>query len=172
MMITLIKGDITRERVDVIVTAANAQLAGGGGVDGAVHRAAGPELIRSLRNFNGCPTGQAVLTPAFDLTKLGVRYIVHAVGPIYQDGKHGEPAALASAYEHSMRLVADNGCTSVAFPAISAGVYGYPLEQAAVVAIKAVRRALERTPEIDVRFVLFSDEVLDAFRAAVASNGP
>ena len=113
-----------------------------------------------------------MLTPAFDLTKLGVRYIVHAVGPIYQDGKHGEPAALASAYEHSMRLVADNGCTSVAFPAISAGVYGYPLEQAAVVAIKAVRRALERTPEIDVRFVLFSDEVLDAFRAAVASNGP
>lgn len=164
MSLRFVAGDITEQHVDVIVTAANAELVGGGGVDGAVHRACGPQLYDALRPFGGCPTGSAVITPAFALTR--VRYIVHAVGPIYRDGLSGEPELLASAYTRSLELAANAGCASIAFPAISAGVYGYPLDDAARIAVTTVRRTLEHTPTLtDVRFVLFSDQALEAFRS-------
>ena len=136
----MVEGDITRQPVEVVVTAANAQLAGGGGVDGAVHAAAGPELLEALRAFpQGCPTGGAVITPAFALAP--VQWVVHAVGPIWYGGDRGEPGQLASAYTESLRLADDVGARSIAFPAISTGVYGYPRDAAAEVAVAAIRSA-------------------------------
>ena len=140
MEIEVVEGDITRQPVEVVVTAANAQLAGGGGVDGAVHAAAGPELLEALRAFpQGCPTGGAVITPAFALAP--VLWVVHAVGPIWYGGDRGEPAQLASAYAESLRLADDVGARSIAFPAISTGVYGYPKEQAAEIAVSTLQAA-------------------------------
>jgi O-acetyl-ADP-ribose deacetylase (regulator of RNase III) len=165
-MITLVKGDITAERVDVIVTAANAELMGGGGVDGAVHRACGPQLLAAIRELGSCPTGSAVMTRAFDLERRGVKHIIHAVGPIYRDGASGEPQLLAAAYTMSMKLARSVQATSIAFPAISAGVYGYPLAQASTIAVTTVKRAIE-DDAMSVRFVLFSDDVLAAFEAAL-----
>src|SRR5262249_4042263 len=131
--IDLFEGDITRLHVDAIVNAANTSLLGGGGVDGAIHRAAGPELLVEGRGLGGCPTGQATVTRGY---RLSARHVIHAVGPVYRDGRHGEPDLLKSCYETCLRLAVDNGVRSVAFPAISCGVYGYPLRDAARIAIE------------------------------------
>jgi O-acetyl-ADP-ribose deacetylase (regulator of RNase III) len=155
--------------VDAIVNAANAQLAGGGGVDGAIHRAAGPELMAELRaRYRGCPTGSAVITGSGRLADHGVRNVIHAVGPIWRGGGSGEAALLMSAYATALQLVDRAGAASVAFPAISAGIYGYPLDQAAVVAVRAVRDGLAGAVSIErAVFVLFSDTTLRAFERAL-----
>jgi O-acetyl-ADP-ribose deacetylase len=136
-MIEITVGDITKVTVDAIVNAANSALRGGGGVDGAIHRAAGPELLAHLRRFDHCPTGSAVITPGF---RLPARFVIHAVGPVYRDGQQGEAELLASAYDASFRAALDEGSIrSIAFPAISTGVYGYPKEDAARIALSRMR---------------------------------
>ena len=139
MQIDVVTGDITTLEVDAIVTAANSALRGGGGVDGAVHRAAGPRLLAACREIGGCPTGSAVVTPAFDLEPR-VRWVVHAVGPVYRGG-HKDPALLTGAYTASLARADDVGARSIAFPSISTGVYGYPKAEAAQVSVQALRGA-------------------------------
>ncbi|MBB5235804.1 macro domain-containing protein [Deinococcus budaensis] len=163
MPLHLVQGDIGQERTCAVVTAANSQLAGGGGVDGVIHRAAGPQLLRALRPLGGTPTGTAVATPAFGMAAQGVRVILHAVGPIWRGGQ-GEAELLAGAYRQSLRLAAEHGCDSVAFPAISTGVYGYPLEEAAAVALRTIRAFLAEQPELTVRVVLHGAGPLGVFR--------
>lgn len=167
--IELERGDITTIRVDAIVNAANQALAGGGGVDGAIHHAAGPALKVELRErYRGCPTGSAVITGAGRLEDHGVKWIVHAVGPIWRGGGLGEPELLQAAYERSLHLADQAGARSVAFPAISAGIYCYPVNQAASIALAAVRDGLARahTAERAV-FVLFGPDTFEAFRRAL-----
>jgi len=154
----LVQGDITKQDVDAIVNAANSSLLGGGGVDGAIHRAAGPELLAECRTLGGCETGSAKITRGY---KLKARHVIHAVGPIYRDGKQGEPALLASAYRTSLELASQHHCTSIAFPAISTGAYGYPMEEAARIAFRTIIAYLEQHPEIKlVRFVLYDARAL------------
>jgi O-acetyl-ADP-ribose deacetylase (regulator of RNase III) len=154
----LVQGDITRADVDAIANAANESLLGGGGVDGAIHRAAGPALLAECRTLGGCETGSAKITRGY---KLKARHVIHAVGPVYHDGKHGEPALLASAYRTCLELASQNQCASVAFPAISTGVYGYPMEDAARVAFRTIVDHLEQHSEIKlVRYVLYDARAL------------
>ena len=147
-MIKIIQGDITTLAVDAIVNAANQVMLGGGGVDGAIHRAAGPELYKAclkvpeVRPGVRCPTGEARITPGF---KLPARFVIHTVGPVYRDGLHGEPEKLAACYRNSLALAAENGCKSIAFPCISTGVYGYPKEAAAQIAVREVGEFLATT---------------------------
>lgn len=149
----LVEGDITKQDVDAIVNAANSSLLGGGGVDGAIHRAAGPQLLEECRTLGGCETGSAKITRGY---KLKARHVIHAVGPVYRDGKHGEPALLASAYRTCLELASQNQCASVAFPAISTGAYGYPMEDAARVAFRTIIDYVSQHPEIKlVRYVLY-----------------
>lgn len=169
MAITLHRGDITTDAAaDAIVNAANESLLGGGGVDGAIHRAAGPALLAECRGIGHCATGKAVITGAGDLP---VRYVVHTVGPVWEGGGHGEADLLAACYRHSVELAAARGCARVAFPAISCGVYGYPLERAAAVAIPATAAALGEHPEVvEARFWLFDEDTYTAFERAMPAT--
>ncbi len=152
-ILELVQGDITKQDVDAIVNAANSSLLGGGGVDGAIHRAAGAELLEECRTLGGCETGSAKITRGY---KLKARHVIHAVGPVYRDGKHGEPALLVSAYRMCLELASQNACASIAFPAISTGVYGYPMEDAARIAFRTIIDYLSEHPEIQlVRYVLY-----------------
>jgi O-acetyl-ADP-ribose deacetylase (regulator of RNase III) len=156
--------DITTLAVDAIVNAANEQLAPGGGVCGAIHRAAGPELARACAALGHCPTGQARLTPGF---RLPARFVIHAVGPVWRGGTSGEPELLASAYRSSVALASSHGVRSVAFPAISTGIYGFPLAQATGIAVSTVRDAMEGGSTVErVVFACFSPEVLAVYRQA------
>ncbi len=163
--VILKEGDITHEAVDVIVNAANSSLLGGGGVDGAIHRAGGPRILEECRAIvarqGGCPTGEAVITGA---GLLNARYIVHTVGPVWNGGAHGEPALLANAYRASLALAAEHGAHTIAFPAISTGVYHYPTAQAATLALGVARDyALAHADFTEIRFVLFSPETFRVF---------
>jgi O-acetyl-ADP-ribose deacetylase len=165
--IRLVQGDITYQAVDAIVNAANSSLRGGGGVDGAIHRAAGPELLEECIALGGCPTGEAKITKGY---RLPARHVIHTVGPIWQGGGEGEEELLASCYRRSLEVAADHGLRHVAFPSISTGAYGYPLFLAAPVALRAVAQTLVRHPGIEeVRFVLFDQRTYDAYREALTA---
>jgi O-acetyl-ADP-ribose deacetylase (regulator of RNase III) len=160
--IEIIQGDITKFRGDAVINAANCSLLGGGGVDGAIHRAAGRQLLEECRTLGGCPTGDARITKGYDLP---CRFVIHTVGPVYDDGRRGEPKLLRACYENSLKLAAKNGIRTVAFPAISCGVYGYPIEDAARIALPAAAEFLRKHAEIDkVTFVLFGASDLAVYR--------
>ena len=157
-----LQGDITKQAVDAIVNAANTTLLGGGGVDGAVHRAAGPELLKECRRIGGCPTGEARITQGH---RLPAKYVIHTVGPVWGGGQRGEPALLRSCYVNALRLAAERGLRSIAFPSISMGAYRYPVERAAEIAVTTVRAALGTATSIAlVRFVCFSEADLEVYR--------
>ena len=193
-MIKIIQGDITTLAVDAIVNAANQVMLGGGGVDGAIHRAAGHELyeaclkVPEVRPGVRCPTGEARITPGFNLP---AKFVIHTVGPVYRDGQHGEPEKLAACYRNSLALAVENGCTSLAFPCISTGIYGYPKEDAAQIAVREVRKFLSnpepqtgravaprppqedglassRQPEMEVIFCCFSERDANVYRSLIA----
>jgi len=165
-VIEVVRGDITEQVVDAIVNAANSSLLGGGGVDGAIHREGGPEIVAECRLLGGCATGDAKATTA---GRLAARHVIHTVGPVWRGGGAGEAELLASCHRRALEVAAELDCASVAFPAISTGVYGYPVERAAPVAVAAVREALRAPVEL-VRFVLFSDDHFAAFARAVAKT--
>lgn len=164
--IEVFQGDITKLEVDAIVNAANCSLLGGGGVDGAIHRAAGPELLKACIPFGGCRTGEARITPGF---RLPSKFVIHTPGPVYRDGLHGEPELLKNCYLNSMKLAEENGCESVAFSAISTGVYGYPKKAATEIAVRTVREFTCQNVK-RVIFCCFGEEMLKIYREALGEN--
>ena len=168
--LTIIVGDITQQRVDAIVNAANASLLGGGGVDGAIHRAAGPELLAECRTLGGCPTGQAKITRGY---KLSAPWVIHTVGPVWRDGNHGEEELLASCYRSCFALVQQRGAKTVAFPSISAGAYGFPMERAARIALRETKSFLEQDQSVEkVILVCFSAGALKIYQTALREIPP
>lgn len=162
MKFHLVTGDITTLEVDAIVNAANTSLLGGGGVDGAIHRAAGPELLAECRTLHGCPTGQAKATKGY---RLPAKYVIHTVGPVWHGGQSGEPELLASCYRNALALALELNCRTVAFPAISTGVYHYPPQEAAAIAVAECRRFLAEHPDgPEITFVCFSTAMADIYR--------
>ncbi len=166
--LSLIKGDITNEDTDAIVNAANSRLAGGGGVDGAIHRAGGPKIMEECRKIGGCPTGSAVITTGGNLK---AKYVIHTVGPIYRDGKNREAELLSSAYGKSLELAASKEIKSIAFPSISTGAYGYPINEASEIALNTVMEFIKTAvaPLQIIRFVLFSDKDLKVYEETLRS---
>ncbi|MBD2259340.1 O-acetyl-ADP-ribose deacetylase [Pseudanabaena sp. FACHB-2040] len=163
--VQVVQGDITRQKVDAIVNAANESLLGGGGVDGAIHRAAGPGLLAECRTLGGCSTGQAKITRGYNLP---AKWVIHTVGPVWQGGQHNEDELLAQCYHNSLALAVEHSLTSVAFPAISTGIYGFPLERATEIAIAQVKTFLESNSALEqVRFVCFGDEAYERYQAAI-----
>ena len=164
--IQIIKADITRLEVDAIVNAANSTLLGGGGVDGAIHAAAGPGLLRECRTLGGCPTGEARLTGGYDLP---AKYVIHTVGPIWRGGDMGEDGLLANCYINSLTLAAQNGVKTIAFPSISTGAYGFPVERASRIAVAEIRKFLEADSSIEkVIIVCFNQDVFEAYNKLLA----
>lgn len=163
----LIKGDLTKLDVDAIVNAANESLLGGGGVDGAIHRAAGPELLTECRALRGCPTGQAKITKGY---RLKARHIIHTVGPVWKGGGYGEPSLLADCYRNSLLLAVANNVKTIAFPAISCGVYGYPIQDACNIAVKECALFLGANPALhQVIFCAFENDVFSAYQKAISN---
>ena len=164
--IEVVEGDITTQRVDAIVNAANTTLLGGGGVDGAIHRAAGPQLLEECRTLNACPTGQAKITAGY---KLPARWVIHTVGPVWREGQHGEEELLASCYRNSLALAEQKGARTIAFPSISTGAYGFPVERAARIAVSEIKKFLERNSSMEkVVLVCFGKSAFDIHREAFA----
>jgi O-acetyl-ADP-ribose deacetylase (regulator of RNase III) len=164
--IEIVEGDITKQKVDAIVNAANNSLLGGGGVDGAIHRAAGPELLEETSRLGGCPTGQAKITKGY---RLPARYVIHTVGPVWQGGNSHEDELLASCYRESLALAVQHGLKTIAFPSISTGAYGFPLERATRIALGEVRRFLEADESIEkVIFVCFGRRAYETYQAVAA----
>jgi len=164
----VVAGDITKLDVDAIVNAANSSLLGGGGVDGAIHRAAGPELLAECRTLGGCPTGDAKITKGY---RLPARHVIHTVGPVWHGGGHGEDDLLASCYRRSLEVAVENGVRTIAFPAISTGIYGFPVERAAPIAVRTVRSWTAAHPDAidEVLFVCFGQPTEDAFQRALVT---
>jgi O-acetyl-ADP-ribose deacetylase (regulator of RNase III) len=167
-LIHAIKADITTLAVDAIVNAVNSSLLGGGGVDGAIHRAAGPELLDECRGLGGCQSGEAKIMKGY---RLPATFVIHTVGPVWNGGTHNEAELLASCYRNSLKLAAENRCRTIAFPSISTGIYGYPIEQAAAIAVATVREALNDESSIEeVIFCCFSEHDLEVYRKALAPD--
>lgn len=163
--VKVIEGDITKVQVDAIVNAANTTLMGGGGVDGAIHRAAGPALYAACEKFGGCPTGEARITSGFNLP---ARYIIHTPGPVWHGGNHGEDQLLANSYRNSLKLAEANGCRTVAFPSISTGVYSFPLDRAAEIAVRTINEFLQTASYVEeVTMVCFDPVTAKAYRNAI-----
>src|SRR5512132_3747809 len=167
-LLDVVQGDITQQATDAIVNAANTTLLGGGGVDGSIHRAGGPSILEECRRLDGCATGDAKITRG---GRLAARFVIHAVGPVFRDGRHREPELLASAYRRCLELAVEHGLRSIAFPSISTGAYRFPIAAAAPIALGTGARVIaERAGELDlVRFVLFSDADLAAYEAALGA---
>jgi O-acetyl-ADP-ribose deacetylase (regulator of RNase III) len=172
--IRIVQGDITEQGTDAIVNAANSSLMGGGGVDGAIHRKGGPKILEECKKIrgttwlNGLPTGKAVITTGGDLK---ARYVIHAVGPVWHGGKHGENKLLAEAYKNSLKLAVSAGLKTIAFPSISTGAYGYPIEKASKIALKTVKEFLEKDYRLDeVLIVLFSEPDLETYEKTAKEN--
>ncbi|HYT05124.1 MAG TPA: O-acetyl-ADP-ribose deacetylase [Gemmatimonadales bacterium] len=168
--IEALQGDITRQQADAIVNAANTTLLGGGGVDGAIHRAAGPELLEECRALGGCPTGEARITRGY---RLPAKHVIHTVGPVWSGGRRGEPELLRSCYRNALRLAGEHAIKVIAFPSISTGAYRFPIEQAAGIAVETVREALERPTSVEVVwFVCFSAADLEVYRRLLTAGAP
>lgn len=164
-MLKIVSGDITKIRADAIVNAANTSLLGGGGVDGAIHRAAGPELLAECRMLHGCKTGQAKITKGY---RLPAKYIIHTPGPVWNGGTKGEEALLQSCYENCLRLAVENGCSTVAFPSISTGIYRFPLERASVIAVHTILDFCKDHPELsEVQMVCFDERTRRYYEEAL-----